>query len=52
MLNDKFLKYCALKELKWIIRMIQEGFYKKCKCEKGKVNLYLYENTNHRLWNI
>ena len=38
MLKDKFIKYCTLVRTKWVIRIRQEDFEKKRKCEQGKVN--------------
>ena len=51
MFKDKFLNCCALEELRWVIRMIQEDFDKKYKCEKSKAYLYVSEDTNIRLYN-
>ena len=50
MLKDKFMKYCALEEPKWIIKMSQEDFEKNCKWEQGKVTFYVYEDTNRMLY--
>ena len=50
MLKDKFPNHCAWEGPEWIARMSREDFEKKCKCEKGRGNVDIYEDIKRGLY--
>ena len=48
--KEKFPKQFDWEEPKWITRMSGEEFEKKCKRDKGRGNVGMYQDTKHGLY--
>ena len=50
MLKDKFPNQCAWEKPECTTSISGEEFEKKCKCEQGRDNVEVSEDTRHRIY--